>query len=277
MFLRGPRELLACLALGSVLLSAGRAHADAKQCVLHNNNGAQLRDEHRLLAARGAYRACLAEPACPEIVRSECDAALADIKSAIPTLIVAVLDERGHDLPGAALLLDGKPVALDGSTIEVDPGPHRLQASKGTRRSELELMAIESDVSRRVQLVLEAPREKVVSVAPAARPTWPMYALGGVAAVGAASFGYFALSGHSDVNRLDQCKPTCNPDDVERARTKYLVADVSLGVSLVALAGAGYWFFTRPKAEAPPARESAFSFAVSARPDAAGINLRWVE
>src|SRR6187402_2673164 len=104
MFLRGARELLACLALGSVLLSAGRAHADAKQCVRHNNDGAQLRDEHRLLAARVAYRACLAEPACPEIVRSECDAALADIKSAIPTLIVAVLDERGHDLPGAALL-----------------------------------------------------------------------------------------------------------------------------------------------------------------------------
>lgn len=277
MLLSGARAVLACLLVGSVLFTTGAARADAKQCVLHNNDGAQLRDEHRLLAARDAYRACLAEPGCPEIVRSECDAALADIKAALPTLIVAVLDERGHDLPGVALSLDGKPLVHDGSTIEVDPGPHRLVASKGGLRTQLEVMAIENDINRRVQLVMEPPREKVAAAAAIApRPAnWPMYALGGVAAVGAASFGYFALSGRSDVNALARCKPSCNADDVQAARNKYLAADISLGVSLVALASAGYLFFTRP--EAPPARESAFSFDVNPRSDGASLSVRWVQ
>src|SRR4051812_23755206 len=118
---------------GSLLVIAGlcissQAFADAKQCVAQNNDGVQKRDEHHLLAARDAYRACVAEAECPELVRAECDAALADMKTAIPTLLVAVVDEQQHDLAGATLTLDGNPVALDGSPVEVDPGAHELVA-----------------------------------------------------------------------------------------------------------------------------------------------------
>src|ERR1700743_2983108 len=82
-------------------LSVGHALADAKQCVAQNNDGAQKRDEHHLIAAREAYRACVAERECPEIIRSECDSALNDLKTAIPTLLVAVVDEQHNDITGA--------------------------------------------------------------------------------------------------------------------------------------------------------------------------------
>jgi hypothetical protein len=279
------RRAVSCLLVLCGVCATSLAFADAKQCVAQNNDGAQKRDEHHLLAARDAYRACVAETECPEVVRAECDSALADLKTAIPTLLVAVLDEHQHDLAGATLTLDGQPVPLDGSTVEVDPGTHELAASSGELSSKLEVKAIESDLNRRVEIVLQAPHvdEPVgdTSAGPAEpvrhRSKVPAYALGGVAAVGAASFAYFAISGHSKLTgTLDVCKPYCQADDVQSVRTKYLIADISLGVSLVALASAGYWLLSAPK-EAPRASNVPLSVAVTAQPGAAGLSVRWVE
>ncbi len=281
MFLNASRKTLACLLTGYVLFMPRSASADAKQCVQQNNQGAELRDNHHLLAARDAYRACVAETECPVMVRSECDAALTDIKTAIPTLLVAVRDDRGHDLPGATLSVDGRSVPIDGSSLEVDPGPHELIANSGVLSSHLQVMAIESDANRRVELTLQAPKPVEVAAPPpvpqAHRSKVPAYVLSGVAALGAASFGYFALSGHAELGQLDHCKPYCEPDDVKRVRTKYLVADVSLGVSLVALAGAGVWLLTGPREAQRAEQPKPFTLGVSAAPGTAGLSLRWVE
>ena len=283
MFLSLRLSWLACLLAGSALFSASPVRADAKQCVLHNNDAAQLRDERHLLAAREAYRACLADHECPAMVRSECDAALADIKAAIPTLLVAVVDAQGHDLAGATLQVDGRTVLIDGSTIEVDPGVHELVASSGALSSQLRLMALESDVNRRVELVLQAPPPKLKAASaapsrdttPAERVRWPAYALGGVAALGAASFGYFGLNGLAGKHALADCKPHCAPQDVTRVQDQFRAADISLGLSLLALAGAGYWWWSTPQASAE--RAPAVSLAVSALPHAAGLSVRWVQ
>ncbi|HEX3773692.1 MAG TPA: hypothetical protein VHV51_04455 [Polyangiaceae bacterium] len=265
------------------LCLAQPAFAEAKRCVAQNNDGAQQRDEHHLLAAREAYRACVAEPECPEMVRAECDSALTDLKTAIPTLLVAVVDEQGHDIAGSTLTLDGKPVALDGSTIEVDPGSHQLEAKGGELSSELNVVAIESDLNRRVEITLHAPKaaEPLSAPPPAPEPTRrsnvPAYVLGGVAAAGLASFGYFAGTGYAEkTGTLDHCKPYCAPDDVKSVRTQYLVADVSLGVSLVALAAAGYWLISAPKAP-ERASQSRFFVGMTALPHEAGVSLRWIE
>jgi hypothetical protein len=266
----------------SGLCATSPAFADAKECVAQNNDGAQKHDEHQLLAARAAYRSCVAETECPDIIRAECDKAVADLKTAIPTLLVAVVDEQQHDLAGATLTLDGQPVALDGSPLEVDPGPHELSANRGTLSTKLEVMAIESDLNRRVEIVLQAPHVEQPAPAPSPivagprRSNVPAYVLGGVAVLGAGSFSYFALSGHSEFNTLGHCKPYCQPDDVRRVRTKYLLADISLGVSVVALASAGYWLFSAPK-EAPETSRTPVSLALAVRPGGAGVSVRWTE
>ncbi len=278
------KSALSCLLIVCGLCGAAPAFADAKQCVAQNNDGAQKRDEHHLLAAREAYRACVAETECPEMVRAECDSAVADLKTAVPTLLVAVVDEQHHDLAGATLTLDGQPVALDGSPVEVDPGSHELDASLGALSAKLQIMAIESDLNRRVEIVLQAPHTDAGRAVPAQnasaagprRSNLPAYVLAGVAVVGAASFGYFALSGHADMGPLDRCKPYCTTDAVRSVRTKYLLADISLGVSIVALGSAGYWLLSTPK-EAPKTGSGSFSVALAARPGGAGLSLRWVE
>ena len=280
------RRVLCGLVGLSSMLSVGHAFADAKQCVEQNNDGAQKRDEHHLIAARDAYRACVAERECPEIIRSECDSALTDLKTAIPTLLVAVIDDQQHDITGATLTLDGKPIALDGSTVEVDPGSHQLVAQSGELSSELQVVAIESDANRRVELVLRSPHANEPAPGPLSsepatppRSKVPAYVLGGVGAAGLASFGVFAGLGYSKkTGTLDKCKPYCDASDVKSVRTDYLIADISLGVSLVALAGAGYWLLTTPK-EAPPQASAPkpFSVGFAAAPGLAAVSVRWVE
>ncbi|HEX3855642.1 MAG TPA: hypothetical protein VHW01_31985, partial [Polyangiaceae bacterium] len=173
MFLSSSTQALGCLLLGGMLLSPSIAAADAQRCVQQSNDGADLRDAHHMLAARSAYRACVTEADCPAVVRSECSAALDELAAIIPTLIVALRDEQGHDLLGGTLWLDGNAVALDGSALEVDPGAHDLTASSGSLRSHLRVLVVEKDTSRRIEIVMQAPNTELTVAAPApsaARP-----------------------------------------------------------------------------------------------------------
>jgi hypothetical protein len=282
MFLSASCKTLSVMLAAAALATPGRARADAKQCVQQNNDGAELRDHHHVLAARDAYRACVAESECPAMVRSECDAALIDLKTAIPTLLVSVVDEQGHDLPSASLVVDDRPVAIDGSVLEVDPGAHELRASQGELSSQLQLMAIENDANRRVELVLRAAKQAALLVTAdkpplqSRRSKVPTYVLGGVAALGAAGFGYFALVGHQGLGHLNECKPYCAASEVKRVRSEYLAADISLGFSVVALAVAGYWLLSAP-GEARVPEQKPLSLSLNAGPGAAGLSVRWAE
>jgi serine/threonine protein kinase len=88
----------------------------------------------------------------------------------------------------------------------------------------------------------------------------PAFIVGGIGVVALGSFAVFGLGGKSDVSTLEkECKPNCAQSDVDSARTKLIIADISLGVGVVALGVATYMILTRPKvdAEVKTARSSA--------------------
>jgi hypothetical protein len=92
--------------------------------------------------------------------------------------------------------------------------------------------------------------------------------LAGVAAIGAASFGYFALSGRSKENKLDDCDRHCSDDRLDPITRDYLIADVSLGVGLLALAGSIiFWPWGTD--------EKAGHAALSASPNQVRLRLRF--
>ena len=74
----------------------------------------------------------------------------------------------------------------------------------------------------------------------------PALVVGGIGVVALGSFAIFGIGGKNDVDDLQKCKPTCPEKDVDSARTKLIIADISLGVGIVALGVAAYMFFTRP-------------------------------
>jgi hypothetical protein len=250
---RALRTKLVGLLGGSALLLARPAHAEPPAaCIAENNQAADDRAAHQLLASRDWYSACLAEAECPTTVREECAAALREIKKSIPTLQVAVLDSRRRPVP-ASFKVDDRDVPLDGSAVDVDPGAHELVASVEGTSTHLRVVIAEGEHERRVELTFsrplaQGPARGAVGVAANAGPSWlPAYLLGGFAAVAGASFGYFALSGRSGMSKLEECKPACPAEDVRRVRTQYLLADISLGASLAALAGVGYVIYSTPK------------------------------
>jgi hypothetical protein len=55
--------------------------------------------------------------------------------------------------------------------------------------------------------------------------------------------------GKSDVDDLQNCKPNCAESDVDSARTKLIIADISLGVGVIGVGVAAFLYFTRPKIE----------------------------
>ena len=74
----------------------------------------------------------------------------------------------------------------------------------------------------------------------------PAAILGGVGVLALGSFALFGITGKGDVDDLQtSCKPNCKEADVDSARTKLIIADVSLGVGVAALIGAAVLYFTR--------------------------------
>jgi hypothetical protein len=77
-----------------------------------------------------------------------------------------------------------------------------------------------------------------------------------VSAVAVASFATFGAVGKSDIDDLRAtCAGHCKQSDVDSAWSKLIVADVSLGVGVVA-AGLATWLFLAPRKRDASARAS---------------------
>ena len=270
-----------------------------------NNSAVALQEGHHLLAARDAYQACLGDPACPAPVHSECEQEIAQLDAIIPTVLVTVVDEQKRDLTAhASLRVDGEAIRNDGLPLRLDPGAHELTvAHPGMVDSTTKLEAVEGEVDRALEIALQAspsvagapstlipavpvPARKTAVVAERRAPetssaaserrsTVPVYLLGGVSALGAASFIFFGLSGDVQRNQLYQCKPTCDPSEVRSVSSHYLAADLSLGASVLSLAGA-YWLYrARSKPTSANAAATSFSLALTAVPGEGGLSVRW--
>lgn len=144
---------------------------------------------------------------------------------------------------------------LDGRSVRLDPGPHTLVFERqGSEPVEKKVVLHEGE--RSVTLDVRFDDKPVVSPPPIrkekelkeSRPIPPLaYVAGAVAAIGLGSFAFFSVSGRLDeTGTLERCQPNCAHADVESVRTRYLVADVSLIVSLLAAGSAGVLFWTRP-------------------------------
>lgn len=205
------------------------------------------------------FRACSAAE-CPKVVRSDCAKALAQLEESQPSIVVAAQDTAGADLQGVRVQIDGRTVTsrLDGSPIVVDPGEHVFDyAADGYPPISQKLVIRVSEKNRLVRVtfqspVKEPPREPAPDKPQPARPSEggggaPVlaYVLGGVGVLGLGSFAYFGLTSKGELQDLrSSCAPYCDQGQLDDVKTKMLVADVSLGVGIVALGAAAVLFLT---------------------------------
>jgi hypothetical protein len=156
------------------------------------------------------------------------------------------------------VLVDGTVRAerLDGSAIDLDPGPHRLRLEPARGAVvEQDVLARIGEKNRAIDAVVGAPSAAPTTPADVTRPhrlPTTAYVFGGVAAVAFGSFAFFGITGYARLQDMrSSCRPFCAQGDIDALRQKLLVADISLGIGLVA-AAATAWVVLSQRPERTP-------------------------
>jgi hypothetical protein len=236
---------------------------DREVCANAAEQAQQLRDEGKYRRAREQMLVCARE-SCPGAVRSDCGKWLTELDRDAPTVVFGARDSRGSDIVDVKVSMDGVAILdrLDGKPVLVDSGEHtfKFESKDGVREEKVLLRAAEK--ARPIIASFSAagggptppptsggghPDKAEKTEAPS---IIPIAVVGGIGVVALASFAIFGISGKSDVDDLQSCKPNCKQKDVDSARTKLIIADISLGVGVVAVGVAAVLYFTRPKMEA---------------------------
>lgn len=247
---------------------AEAAGPSKEQCVAAYQGAQVDMKQSALSSARDKLALCLSE-SCPNALHADCAEWLKEVERRQPSVVLSFKGKDGGPSTAVPATIDGKPFAgkTDGRAFDVDPGEHTFVFSPpGEPTVEVRVVVREGEKSQKVDATSK------LWIPPSASPTgsatgplatpppatkrerpvpWPVYALGGLALVGAGGFVGFGLAGTAGKSDLETCKPTCAEDDVSSVRTKYLVADVSLAVGVVALGVAAVVFLTRPEIEVP--------------------------
>ncbi|HEY8073698.1 MAG TPA: hypothetical protein VIF62_06310 [Labilithrix sp.] len=250
------RRPLLAVAFFTCLASTAHAEVTRQQCAQSYEKAQYLRKEAKLRDARASLLVC-ANEACPAATRTDCVPWLAEVESAIPSVAVAVRDESGNDVAGAHVTIDGANVAMEsGKAIDIDPGQHtvHVQTPDGLVADE-SFVARPSEKNRVVTLVVKSHAQTSAQpvtpeTPPPAEPEHRSIALPlgltvlGAAGLGAAfAFGFAAKSQASDLR--SSCAPRCTDSDLDPVHSKLLFSDIGLGVGVVALIAATY-FWLRP-------------------------------
>jgi hypothetical protein len=205
-----------------------------------------------------------------------CNRWLAEVQELTPNVSVRVSDAANTDITEGTVKIDGEPHSLDGKTIPLDPGKHVVvvETSDGARAEKKVLLAT-GEKSRLIALHLETPKKPEVR-APASSAPPPLapgperkstiptgaWVLGGASVVALGSFGLFAISARSELSKLKKaCSPSCTDAQTKPGRTDALVADVSLGVGVAALAGAVTWALLAGPSSREPTSAARLSIA----------------
>jgi hypothetical protein len=253
--------MAAALSIGCVLAANDVAHADdVKNACSDAYEATQTtRAAGKLRAARGHALAC-ARVECPDVLVGECARWLGEIDASLPTFVIDAKTRAGADLTSVVVTVDGELVArsASGEAIAIDPGNHVIRVETSDREtSEQQVVMREGEKNRRVAFVFAGRRAPapLAPLAPSAAgggPPVATYVLGGVGLIGIGTFATLGLLGRSEQSDLeDTCMPDCSDDQVESVETKFAVADVALGVGLVALGVAAVlWITDEP--DAPP-------------------------
>lgn len=256
--------LLACVALtGSAAPRVARAEPKL-DCPSASEEGQRLRDKNKYLDARAMFRAC-SQTSCPGIVRKDCAKWLAELDESQPTVVIAAQDAAGTDLSAVRVKVDEREVAsrLDGSPVVVDPGEHTLRVeAEGHAPLTQRLIVRVNEKNRLIRVVFQDGPKPAAAIGPPMAagapkqgsstetptkggPPVAAIVVAGIGVIALGSFGYFGLTAKSDLDGLrSDCAPYCDQAELDDVKSRMLVADVSLGVGIVALGVAAVLFAT---------------------------------
>jgi len=248
------------LALALLLAAVQSARADEPQACAETHLAAQRhRRAGELVRAREALLAC-SRAECSTVLAKDCVAWLGEVEAALPSVTLEAKTGEGRDATDATARIDGEAEArrIDGRALPLDPGPHRIVFERPGAAAVQEQVVLREGEKRVVTARFPgAPPAPPTPAPEIERPVPPLaWVAGGVTLAAATTFGIFGAmgaSGHGDLEARG-CAPSCPAGDVDEVRRNLIVADVALGVAVVAATATLVLVLTRPAVPAPSAR-----------------------
>lgn len=273
-----------CL-LSTSLLLPGLAHAQGNECSALGR-AATLRTQGKLSAARAELASCMEASECNAEARRRCASEQQTLANEMPSVVVHAHDGRGNDLVDVSVSLDGEPFVskLDGLAMSIDPGEHTFvftrsgqdpvtHAERIEQTDKFKLVTVElpdAELLRQRALASEAPPP-----APGRSPARLIAgaSLAGLGVAGLAAFTALGLDARAEEKDLRRsgCSPNCSEGSVSSVRTRYTLANVSLGVGVAALGAAAFVLLTG-KSSSPP--DPSAQVDVVAGPQGGTLTLR---
>jgi hypothetical protein len=261
-----PARLLA-LAVFAWPTSEARAEGaePVARCVEAYERGQEQRKSGQLIAARDTLQRC-ARDECPSFIRADCINWYGEVQGEVPTLVFAARSS-GRDVVDVRVTLGERVLAarIDGQVVELDPGEYDFQF-EGAGQSVLQRFVIaRGERNRLIQVEMSGPPLTPSGDARPPSRTSPRSLVVpsvfiGVGVAGLAGFAGLAAWGRSSESKLElSCSPRCSEGRVASVKRKYLLADASLGVGVVALAF-GTYFFLRDE-QVPPQQAGGLELA----------------
>ncbi len=227
---------MAITTLASVTTDAFAADAPSvDQCLAAHERGQTDRLAGKLAAARQSFVEC-PSTSCPTEIQADCLRWLRQVEGLLGRLEIA--EQVG------LITVDGEP--REPGTLWIEAGLHLVEVKLPDGTTQRETVRVEAGTSQAVTFP-PPPATSPSPVTPAPQDAtteqWSAPVVGisllGLGAASLIGFGVAAGLGTASYSGLEDqgCAP-CAPADVDEVDTRFLVADVMLGVGL-GLAGAG--------------------------------------
>lgn len=262
---------------------AGATEADdsdknGNACVEAYESAQEQRLSGSLKSARARMEVC-AMASCPAFIRDDCTKWRGEVDAELPSVSFSVRS-KGVRLTNVRVTEDERVLVerLDGGAVELDPGNHsfRFEAADAqpitrafvlargekNRVIEIELVPLAAPPAPKV----DPPRTE------GSAPVLP-WVLVGTGVAGVAAFTVLGSAGLSEEAKLERtCAPSCSDAELQSVKTKYVLADVALGVGIGSLLVGGYMLLTHDSKPAASAR--AFPVRIQAGPAGGMASVR---
>jgi hypothetical protein len=247
---------VACYSFYAGGAAAQPALPSRAECLDAHRNAQELKQSAKLVEAQEHLLVC-SSGSCPGAIISDCGNWIAELEQTTPSLVFEIRID-GKEALDATVFVDGRPVADRAHALKVNPGRHAVRVELAPfEPREQDVVLPEGQRMRLISIEFESKRSEPAAVAnvaarPAARETIRptpglVYPLLGLSIAGAAGFGAFTFLGKSEQNKLEnECAPRCTDADLKEMKRWYTIGDISAGVGVAALLGAGIVYFTRP-------------------------------
>jgi hypothetical protein len=245
-------------------------------CVAAFDRGQRAQSDRALRRAQSELIVCSQE-SCPTVLRADCAGVLAEVRSALPSVVFAADDGNGHELTDVKVYAGSELLTsqLDGRAIPIDPGTFELRFEHvGQPAVVVSRMGREGEKSRVIRISMVAPgaadgaqagTSPGADVTSRKRATVGWVLPGSLAAVGLAALSIALYTRLQFDSRVDELRGSCAPECSQRQRDDLsgmvVTSNVALGVGIGALAfSVATWFLTAPPSSsgsAGPARAAA--------------------